>query len=105
MTNVSAVCHGPAALVDVKLGNGEYLVNGKSVTAFTNREEDEVQGNDIVPFLLENALVEHGAKHHPSPNWSENIIIGGRLITGQNTTSAHGVGAAVSQALFLFERE
>jgi len=26
---VSAVCHGPAALVDAKLSSGEYLVKGK----------------------------------------------------------------------------
>lgn len=33
---VSAVCHGPAALVDAKLSRGEYLVKGKNVAAFTN---------------------------------------------------------------------
>merc|ERR1712032_691051 len=37
---VSAVCHGPAALVNVKLASGELLAKGKKVTAFTNGEED-----------------------------------------------------------------
>ena len=96
---VSAVCHGPAALVDAKLSDGEYLVNGKNVAAFTNKEEDEVQGTAIVPFLLETALVEHGAKHHEAPNWSENVQVDGRLITGQNPASAHKVGVELVKAL------
>lgn len=96
---VSAVCHGPAVLVDAKLSNGEFLVNGKNVSAFTNQEEDEVQGTAIVPFLLETALVEHGAIHHPAPNWAENVQVDGRLITGQNPASAHLVGVEVVKAL------
>ena len=36
---VAAVCHGPAALVDVKLSNGENLIAGKTVNGFTNKEE------------------------------------------------------------------
>jgi putative intracellular protease/amidase len=39
---VSAVCHGPAALVNLKLSNGKYLVDGKDVAAFTNDEERAV---------------------------------------------------------------
>ncbi|MEG4305137.1 hypothetical protein [Microcoleus sp. D3_18a_C4] len=33
---VGAVCHGPAALVNIKLSDGEYLVANKTVAAFTN---------------------------------------------------------------------
>ena len=36
---VSAVCHGPAGLVNIKLSNGNYLVDGKKINAFTNEEE------------------------------------------------------------------
>jgi putative intracellular protease/amidase len=36
---IAAVCHGPAALVNVKLDNGNYLVAGKQVSAMTNIEE------------------------------------------------------------------
>ncbi|WP_113626174.1 type 1 glutamine amidotransferase domain-containing protein [Pectobacterium peruviense] len=96
---VSAVCHGPAALIDAKLSSGEYLVKGKNVAAFTNKEEEEVQTTHVVPFLLETALREHGALHHEAPNWSENVITDERLITGQNPASAHGVGMALVNAL------
>jgi len=36
---VSAVCHGPAALTEIKLSNGDFLVKGRKVTGFTNDEE------------------------------------------------------------------
>ncbi|MBF0750931.1 MULTISPECIES: type 1 glutamine amidotransferase domain-containing protein [Pasteurellaceae] len=96
---VSAVCHGPAALVDAKLSNGEYLVKGKNVAAFTNKEEEEVGGTAIVPYLLESALIEHGAIHHEAPNWFENVYVDGRLVTGQNPASAHKVGVEVVKVL------
>ncbi|EOT1169162.1 type 1 glutamine amidotransferase domain-containing protein [Cronobacter dublinensis] len=98
---VAAVCHGPAALVDATLSNGDYLVAGKNIAAFTNKEEEEVQATTVVPFLLETALREHGALHHEAPNWSENVMVDGRLITGQNPASAHGVGEAMAKTLRL----
>ncbi|EOU9606028.1 type 1 glutamine amidotransferase domain-containing protein [Cronobacter dublinensis] len=98
---VAAVCHGPAALVDATLSNGDYLVAGKNIAAFTNKEEEEVQATTVVPFLLETALRKHGALHHQAPNWSENVMVDGRLITGQNPASAHGVGVAMAKTLRL----
>ncbi|EOC1304547.1 type 1 glutamine amidotransferase domain-containing protein [Cronobacter dublinensis] len=98
---VAAVCHGPAALVDATLSNGDYLVAGKNIAAFTNKEEEEVQATTVVPFLLETALRERGALHHEAPNWSENVMVDGRLITGQNPASAHGVGVAMAKTLRL----
>ena len=92
---VSAVCHGPAALINVKLSNGQYLVNGKNVTGFTNSEEDEAQGTSIVPFMLADKLTEHGAIHHAAANWSNNVVVDGRLVTGQNPASAASVGDEV----------
>jgi putative intracellular protease/amidase len=96
---VSAVCHGPAALVNVKLSDGTYLVAGKRVAAFTNAEEEAVQSTNIVPFLLADALSAHGALHQPAPNWTANVIVQGRLVTGQNPQSAAGVGAAIRDLL------
>ena len=96
---VSAVCHGPAALVNVKLSDGKFLVDGKNLTAFTNGEEADVQATDIVPFLLETALKNHGAIHHAAANWSNHVVEDGRLVTGQNPASAAGVGEAVVKLL------
>lgn len=96
---VSAVCHGPAALVNVKLSDGSYLVAGKHVSAFTNEEENAVGLSDVVPFLLADKLKEDGALHQAAPMWTSKVIVDGRLITGQNPQSASGVGAALRDAL------
>lgn len=96
---VSAVCHGPAALVNARLSDGSYLVAGKKIACFTDEEEAEVKYTKVVPYLLATALKRRGALHQPAPNWSENIVVDGRLITGQNPASAHGVGEAIIQQL------
>jgi putative intracellular protease/amidase len=96
---VSAVCHGPAALVNVHLSDGTPLVDGKKVAAFTNEEEEEAQSTKVVPFLLADALKTHGALYQHAPNWSNNVAVDGRLITGQNPQSAAGVGKALLAAM------
>lgn len=92
---VAAVCHGPAALVNATLSDGTYLVAGKNVSAFTDDEERAVQLDHVVPFLLASTLGARGALHHPAPAWSANVVVDGRLVTGQNPQSATGVGEAV----------
>jgi putative intracellular protease/amidase len=96
---VAAVCHGPAALVNVKLSNGRYLVDGKDVSAFTNDEERAVKLEGVVPFLVADALSAHGAKHQPAPNWQKKVVVSERLVTGQNPASAAGVADAVVSLL------
>ncbi len=96
---VSAVCHGPAALVNARRGDGSLLVAGKRVAAFTNGEEEEVQSTHVVPFLLASVLNERGAHHQNKPNWSNNVVVDGRLITGQNPQSAASLGEALRDAL------
>ena len=88
---VGAVCHGPAALVNVKLSDGSYLVEGKEVSAFTNDEEEKVGLTKVVPFLLASKLEERGAKHLPAPTFQKQVVASGRLVTGQNPASAAGV--------------
>jgi len=96
---VSAVCHGPAALVNARRADGSLLVAGKRVAAFTNGEEEEVQSTHVVPFLLASTLNERGAFHQDSPNWSDKVVVDGRLITGQNPQSAASLGEALRDAL------
>ncbi|AFD08691.1 type 1 glutamine amidotransferase domain-containing protein [Solitalea canadensis] len=92
---VSAVCHGPAGLVNIKLSKGNYLVSGKKVNGFTNEEEKAVKLETVVPFLLEDKLIERGAKYEKSGLWQEHVTVDQRLVTGQNPQSAKGVGQAV----------
>lgn len=96
---VSALCHGPAALVNLKLSNGDYLVNGKQIAAFTDDEERAVKLDHVVPFMLESTLRQRGARHKHAPNWQANVVVDGRLVTGQNPASAEGIGVEISRLL------
>ncbi|SDY20290.1 MULTISPECIES: type 1 glutamine amidotransferase domain-containing protein [Salimicrobium] len=88
---LAAVCHGPAALVNVKLSDGQYIVQGKSVNAFTDAEEADTTLDQHMPFLLESKLRERGAHFLSAPNWSEHVETDGNLITGQNPQSTVAV--------------
>lgn len=92
---VSAVCHGPAGLVNIKLSNGKYLVDGKKVNGFTDEEEVAVKLEKVVPFLLEDKLKERGAIFEKSGLWQVHVVTDSRLVTGQNPQSAKAVGEAV----------
>jgi putative intracellular protease/amidase len=92
---VAAVCHGPAGLVNVTLSDGRHLVDGQDVAAFTNDEERAVGLHDTVPFLLADALTQRGARHLAAPDFQAQVVVCGRLVTGQNPASARGVAEAM----------
>lgn len=96
---LAAVCHGPAALVNVTLSNGDYLVAGKKISAFTDSEEQAVGPAGVVPFLLASRLSERGADHQAADDWSVQVVVDGRLVTGQNPQSATAVGEALRDLL------
>ncbi|MBE1591119.1 type 1 glutamine amidotransferase domain-containing protein [Nonomuraea angiospora] len=96
---VAAVCHGPSALVNLTLSDGSYLVAGKRVAAFTNEEERLRGVADVVPFLLADKLVERGAEHEPGATWQAQVVVDGRLATGQNPASAAPLAERVLDVL------
>ncbi|KAK0641743.1 DJ-1/PfpI family protein [Cercophora newfieldiana] len=97
---VAAVCHGPGAFVNVKLGGGGHLLEGKEVTGFSNAEEDIMGLSGAMPFLLEDKLKEGGGRFVKAEEpWGAKVVVDGRLVTGQNPASAKGVGEAVVKAV------
>lgn len=86
---VSAVCHGPAALVNVELDNGEMLLANKKVSSFTNEEELILipEAEEIFPFLLQSKIEERGASFQQGTAYLEQVVQDGKLITGQNPWS------------------
>lgn len=96
---VAAVCHGPAALVKVTLSDGTPLVKGKEVAAFTNSEEKAAGATDLVPFSLQDSLEKAGAKVKTAPDFTENAVRDGHLITGQNPASAAKTARLFLEAL------
>jgi putative intracellular protease/amidase len=86
---VSAVCHGPAALVNVKLDNGKWFSSNKNMSAFTNDEELFLipDAQQVFPFLLEHKLIEQGANFQAGFTYLEQVVQDGKLLTGQNPWS------------------
>lgn len=96
---VGAVCHGPSGLVNVTLSDGSHLVDGKRVACFTDSEERAMELDDVVPFLLQSTLEERGARVVTADDFDPNVVIDGRLVTGQNPASATGVGEGLVHVL------
>lgn len=99
--SVAAVCHGPAALVNVQLSSGEYLVAGKAVNGFTN-EEEQLFGKKWMPkfeFMLQDKLIERGGKFQSSPIMLNHVASDKRLITGQNPSSTIAVAEALVKSM------
>ena len=95
-------CHGTAALVDLKLSDGSYLVSGKTVTGFSNAEEDyndSFVGQDVMPFRVEDTLNERGANYVQGGLFKAFVVRDGRLITGQQQYSGRKVAQALIEAL------
>lgn len=101
---IAAVCHAPAVLIDVKLQDGKFLVDGRKITAFTNEEEEQAGLTKAVPWLAEDRLKERGAIFDKAEPWGAKVIVdrttsGRILITGQNPASASDLAQEVTRAL------
>jgi putative intracellular protease/amidase len=84
----AVVCHSTGALRHVRTPDGKLLVEGKTVTGFTNGEEAEVELTKVVPFLVEDEMMSLGATFSKVRNWGVHVVTDGSLITGQNPASS-----------------
>lgn len=97
---VSAVCHGPCGLLDVKTQDGKHLLDGKAATGFSWKEEQLVKRDRAVPFSLEEQMMSRGAHYTVAAlPFLPHVVEDDRLITGQNPASARGVAEAVVRKL------
>jgi len=85
---IALVCHAPGALRHVRTPDGKPLAQGKEVTGFTNGEEEAVGLTKVVPFLVEDEMLELGAVFSKKSNWAVHVVSDGLLITGQNPASS-----------------
>ena len=92
---VAAVCHAPAVFRHTKAPDGQPLVKGRRVTGFTNSEEDAAQLSQVVPFLVQDMLVENGGRYSKGPDWQPHVVTDGKLVTGQNPASSAAAAQAV----------
>lgn len=96
---VAAVCHAPAVLRHATGPDGYPMVRGKSVTGFSNTEEDAVQLSNVVPFMLEDELKAKGANYSRADDWQPHSVTDDNLITGQNPASSELVAKAMLEKL------
>lgn len=95
---LAAVCHGPAAFVNVVV-SGKHILQGRHVTGLSNEEEEYPKD---IPFALEDALTKAGGKYvHAAEKWGEKVAVDGQIITGQNPASSRAVGEAIFKAIGL----
>ncbi|MGV3569910.1 MAG: type 1 glutamine amidotransferase domain-containing protein [Ramlibacter sp.] len=92
---VAAVCHAPGALRHPKSADGRSVVHGKSVTGFTNTEEEAVGLTKVVPFLVEDMLTQNGGTYSKAADWQPYVVTDGLLITGQNPASSEPAAKAL----------
>lgn len=99
----AAICHGTCILLQTKLPNGKYLVEGKKWTGFANNEEqyaDNYVGKKIQPFRIEDeAKKMPNSKFVVAPMFSSFAIRDGNLITGQQQNSGGAAAELVLKAL------
>ncbi|GGW93195.1 type 1 glutamine amidotransferase domain-containing protein [Alteromonas halophila] len=96
---VAAVCHGPAALLNIRDTKGNLIIDGKQVAGFSNAEEQAVGLTDVVPYLLQDELEKSGAGYREGKMFKSFVVQDGRLITGQNPQSAMELGRKLAASL------
>jgi putative intracellular protease/amidase len=91
---VAAVCHGPAALLDVRLPGGKTLLAGRKVTGFTKGEDAVDALFKHMPFSLQERMSGEGATFVERPPRAVHVETDGLLVTGQNPASAAATAEA-----------
>ena len=86
---IAAVCHAPVVLLNLVNSYGTSFLENRHVTGFSNSEEELVGLTDIVPGLLEDALIREGGIYSKAElDFAPHVVVDGQLITGQNPASS-----------------
>lgn len=93
------VCHAPGVLRHARQPDGRPLVSGKHVTGFSNTEEEAVQLTQVVPFLVEDTLKDHGGQYSKADDFQEHVVTDHKLVTGQNPPSSAASAVALLKLL------
>ncbi len=105
-----ALCHGVAILRYAKLGSGDYLARGKTVTGFANVEEDYADNavwsmnllardKHVMPWRIEDEMKKLGANYIQAGLWRGFATRDGNLVTGQQNFSPLETAEVLVRAL------
>lgn len=97
---IAAVCHGVAALLNLRDEHGNFLIQNKKITGFSNVEERLAGLHRTVPFLLEDEIRARGADYRKALlPFTSFVVTDERIITGQNPQSPRAVAQTLIQLL------
>ncbi len=97
---VSAVCHGYCGLLNTKLSDGQLLVSSKRLTGFSWAEEVLAGVSKNMPYNAEAEMKRRGADYEKAlVPFVSNVVVDGRLVTGQNPFSAKATANRVASIL------
>ena len=103
---VSAVCHGTAGIVNLKLANGQYLISGRRISGYPEEHEDQdAPYFKHFPFLIRKTVEARGGTFHAVEGYAPLVEVDGRVVTGQNYDSTKPVAEAVVAVLASLERQ
>lgn len=94
---IGAICHGAIALA-----NNPERVAGKTATGFSRIEDRQVEdlyGDDFIPNFPQPVMERAGIKFVHTTPWNLQVVVDGKLITGQNQQSASDYAIAFTHLL------
>lgn len=98
---LGGVCHGPLGLLRAVDGNGAPLVQGKRLTAVTDRQVRQL-GITFTPQHPERELRAAGARFESASAaldiFAQHVVADGRLVTGQNQNAGTATAQRMMQA-------
>jgi putative intracellular protease/amidase len=98
----AALCHGTCVLLETKLPDGKYLIQGKTITGFANSEEDyadRIVGQKVMPFRIEDEAKKLGTNFVTKEAFAPHAVRDGNLITGQQQNSGAETAKLILAAL------
>ncbi|WP_350287425.1 type 1 glutamine amidotransferase domain-containing protein [uncultured Croceitalea sp.] len=98
---VAAICHGTAGIAKIQLSNGDFLVNGKSVSGFPDVFEDKsARYFQEFPFSIQEEIERNGGNFkYSDKGWDNFALSDDRLITGQDPTGSGTVAKMVIEKI------
>ncbi|PVZ70695.1 type 1 glutamine amidotransferase domain-containing protein [Pelagibaculum spongiae] len=95
---IGVVCHAAAVLCQAMDGD-HPLVSGKRLTGFSNSEEAAVDLTSVVPFSIEDRLIELGASYFKADDWTPYVEVAAGIISGQNPASSDVTASVLMDAV------
>lgn len=95
---IGAICHGAIALA-----NNPDRVAGRRATGFSRIEDAEVEklyGENFIPNFPQPVMEKAGIKFSHVEPWGIQVVVDGKLITGQNQQSASEYSIAFNHILY-----